>query len=63
MQQQNNYSKLRYSNSVYNKGARRGYKRASKVPVGTSKFYLKNSRIPVQNLFWIIFFWKTKEDF
>ena len=51
MQQQNNYSKLRYSNSVYNKGARRGYKRASKVPVGTSKFYLKNSRIPVQNLF------------
>ena len=41
MQQQNNYSKLRYSNSVYNKAGRRGYHRASKVPVGASKFYFK----------------------
>ena len=41
MQQQNNYSKLRYSNSVYNKAARRGYQRAAKVPVGSSIFLEK----------------------
>ena len=63
MQQQNNYSKLRYSNSVYNKAGRRGYQRASKVHVGTSIFSWKIREF--RSKIYLLFFKarKNKENF
>ena len=58
MQHQNNYSKLRYSNSVYNKAGRRGYQKASKVPVGASKFYSKIREFCFK-IYFELFFWEN----
>ena len=64
MQQQNNYSKLRYSNSVYNKADRRGYQKAFKVLTSrTVNFFSAKIREFHFKIYYKLFFETIKENF